>query len=688
MNDGVCVFVYVSSILDNTLFQANIMREYISKLKSVAKYYPVTKIENFQSILQETINENFSKFIIAYYSEEEETKKIRNIIKKLSIKNVVFVDLYHEVFLPHSDEIDLANAKAIDIVRMAIFSIRNNPSSKYDEKLTNEKNIAIFGGGIAGITAAIELSKNNVNIYLIEKEKYLGGALNSLDKIYPLMCPAQCSLEFYLSMIEKRDNINVILDATVRKIQKYGNKYEIELITSSRTDNSIKITVGAIIIATGWKPFDPSILPNYQYGKYKNIVTNWEFEKKEIRKKLLKSREGKPFTVLFIQCVGSRDERFLPYCSNICCNITFKQVKYVKEEIPDAKIFISYIDLRTPHTYEAFYQSILKEFPDIILIRGKPGEITYNSLSEELEVYIEDTLRNKFWSLQPDLIVLAVGMLPNNREIANLLNIPLIENGYPQNHIQCNPYLSLREGVFFGGCSLSPMDISNSIISSLGAAMKAYTYINKTNDIIHALIDITKCDICKRCIEECPFQAIYLGEKGYPEVTPFGCEACGICMGACPQQAISLPTLSPTLVNGWISILSKSAQPKDQPLIIAFMCKNDAFPLLQKMVAHGFKYPANYRIIPVPCAGSVNPKWIAESLIKGIKGVLVIGCKESQCHYVKGSQLAQIRISNLKDYLENEIKMKGNNVLFANIGFEDEEFLAKLLLDFYNNIKN
>ncbi len=686
--EGIRVLVYISNDLDCSIFQPDRMKEYISKLKSVANFSYVSSVKDVASIFSEGVSQEHSGTVLAYYCKEEQTKLISGLVSQSKIRNVVTVDLNQEVFLPHRDEKDLANAKAIDIVRMAISSTKKRAEIELEDVQKCEKSIAVIGGGISGITAAIELSKNNVKVYLIEKASSLGGHLDGLYKMYPLMCPAQCSLEFYLPMVLNNDNIEVFLDSEVVKISGHGGKYEVEVRTqASQGGKNSQITVGSIIVATGWKSFDPSVIPNYKYGRYRNVVTNWEFENDNIRTELLKKRDGKSeFSVLFIQCVGSRDSRFLPYCSGVCCNVSFKQIEYIKEKIPDARVFISYIDLRTPQTYEMFYQSMLEKHQDIVLIRGKPGEITYNSHDEGLAVHVEDTLRNRTWDLNPDLIVLATGMVPNNGEIANILNIPLSGNGFPVNHIQCNPYLSQKNGIYFAGSSLAPSDVSSSITTSLGAAMKACTYINRKSTNAHAQIDRVKCEVCKRCIEECPHNALYIDEKGYPEVSAAGCEACGICMGACPDQAISLITINPSLVNGWISILSKSAQPKENTLIIAFLCKNDAYPLLQKMVSHGFRYPANYRIIPVPCAGSVNMKWISEALIKGLGGVLVVGCKEDQCHYVRGSKYAANRISNLQSSLENELRIGGHRVAFANINLNDEDLLAQTLTDFYETI--
>lgn len=687
MNEGIAVLIYVSGNIDSLPFQHEKMRDYISKLKSVGVYRHFTELEELRLALSEESSRTNPATILAHYCSSEEAGIVKDLTKHST--NTTVIDLFGEVFFPHSNEMELANAKAIDVVRLAISAAKKRGSSSIESTSDVERKIAVIGGGISGISAAIELAKNDVEVYLIEKEDSLGGHMKGLHKIYPLMCPAQCSLEFYLPMVLNNNHVKIFLNSEVRKINGHGGKYGIEILTHSPDNEKItSVTVGSMIVATGWKPFDPAAIPNYQYGKSKNIVTNWEFENNGLRDDLLKKKvDRKDFSVLFIQCVGSRDSRYLPYCSGVCCNVSFKQIEYVKEKIPDARIFVSYIDLRTPQTYEMFYQSILEKYQDVVLIRGKPGEIVQDPKNGTIGVHIDDTLRNREWDLNPDLVVLATGMVPNNDEIASVMNVPITGNGFPENHLQCNPYLSQKNGVYFAGTAMSPSDISTSVMSSLGASMKAFTYINRLPNEVHAQIENAKCDICKRCIEECPQKVLYLGVKGYPEVATSGCEACGICMGACPDQAISLPTIGPAIMNGWISILSKSAQAKNEPLILALFCKNDAYPLLQKMVSRGFKYPANYRIIPVPCAGSVNTRWISEAIIKGINGVLVVGCRENQCHFVNGAKYAAGRVENLQNSLENELKLGGHRVRFANINMNDESVLERTMESFYHKIK-
>ena len=684
----IAVVVYVSGDEEQSFFNGEKIAERISKIKSVADFrYIKEEADKVAAAVDEISEKKMSGLVIAHCCSDEDANKIRNHAAGSGCP-ILAVDLGSEVFLPHRAQAEMANGKAIDLIRVAVSTLKKKGPGMDPAIPDIERSIAIIGGGISGISSAIELAKNNVNVFIIEKKGVLGGHLRDLYKIYPLMCPASCSLEFHVPMLEGKENVKVFLNSEVTGITGYGGNYEIQVKTAGENqDVTSRIRAGSIIIATGWKSFDPSVIPGYGYGKYDNVVTNLDFENKETRDRLLVKNEGKKeFSALFVQCAGSRDQRYLPYCSGICCNITLKQIDYVKEKFPDAKIYVSYIDLRTPQNYELFSRSMSEKYPDIVMIRGKPGEITRDTGSGKLNAYVEDTLRNRRVDLNPDLVVLATGMIPNNREISEKAGIPLTAEGFPDNHIQCNPYLSQGNGIYFAGTSMAPMDISSSIMSSLGASMKSYTYINRHTNDLRANIEAYKCDVCKRCIEECPQKALHLGAQT-PEISASGCEGCGICMGACPNQAISLPSISPSLVNGWISILSKTAQSREEPLILAFLCRNDAYPLLRNMVAKGFQFPANYRIIPVPCAGSVNMKWISEALIKGIDGVLVAGCKESQCHFVTGSKLAGGRISNMKSTLENELMMGGNRLSFENISLNDEEKFGKALRDFVSNMR-
>ena len=154
------------------------------------------------------------------------------------------------------------------------------------------------------------------------------------------------------------------------------------------------------------------------------------------------------------------------------------------------------------------------------------------------------------------------------------------------------------------------------------------------------VVDKAKCDKCKRCMEECPFEAWHWDETGYPAPDPLKCRQCGICQGGCPMQAISLKNFGVKMVANAIQSLDPSFARKGEPVLLALMCVNDAYPAADLAGQRHHAYSPNVVTMPVPCAGSVNVAWVTDALTNGVDGVLIAGCKSDQCHFFRGSDLA------------------------------------------------
>ncbi len=234
----------------------------------------------------------------------------------------------------------------------------------------------------------------------------------------------------------------------------------------------ITAEVGAIVWATGWKPYDASKLDNLGFGKFENVITNVMMERLASAAgptcgRILRPSDGKePQKIGFVQCAGSRDENHLPYCSTVCCLASMKQATYLRSRYPEAEIHLFYIDVRAPGRLEDFYEKV-KQDEKIFFHRGKVGKITETADSKNLILHAENTLTGELIQYEVELAVLAVGMVPNTADVAPPLDTPLDEFGY----IAPDP----DTGVIGAGTVVRPSEVSVCVQDATGAAIRALT---------------------------------------------------------------------------------------------------------------------------------------------------------------------------------------------------------------------
>jgi len=233
---------------------------------------------------------------------------------------------------------------------------------------------------------------------------------------------------------------------------------------------SITLKVGSIVLTTGWNPYDAEKIDNLGFGKYPNVITNMMMERLAsfngpTKGRILRPSDGKEVSrVAFVQCAGSRDENHLPYCSYVCCLASMKQATYIREQYPEAQVFIFYIDIRSPGTrYEKFYKKVQSD-ENIRFIKGKVAKIEEDPLGGDLTVIAEDTLTGKKIHEKVELVVLATGMVPTTRESKIPADISYDSDGFITSNIG---------GVYVAGCSLKPIDVYSSVQNSTAAALKA-----------------------------------------------------------------------------------------------------------------------------------------------------------------------------------------------------------------------
>jgi len=590
------------------------------------------------------------------------------------------------------DKKEIVQEMAADYVRMGCAESIKMQIPRTNPNLGHNKRILVVGGGISGMTAAIESAKTGYDVLLVEKTGSLGGWATKLHKRVPYREPyaepADTGIADLVKQIESDKHIKVFLNSTLSKTSGAPGQFSVDISTESggtATEN-----IGAIIMASGFTPYDMNKLPYLGAGKSKDVVDQLGLEALAKAAKggaIKRPSDGKEVkSVVFIQCAGQRSDKEgeLPYCSGHCCNTSIKQAMYFKDQNQDIDTVVMYTDLRTPGNGEDFYRSAQKK--GVIFIKGVASEVVPGS---ELQVKFQDKILNEEAIAKADLVVLATGQVANSgvdidqvpqdepgkwqANSASVLNmtyrqgkdIPILKNGFNDSHFICFPYETRRTGIYTCGPVRRPMDMAQAIEDATGAALKAIQAVEnaglgraahpRSGDLSFPEFRREGCTQCKRCTVECPFGAIDEDEARYPVFNESRCRRCGTCMGACPVRVISFENYSVDTVGSQIKGVDMPDQFSEKPRILVLACENDAYPALDMAAMNRFQYSAFTRVIPVRCLGSVNTIWVTDALNSGYDGVILMGCQKGenyQCHFVKGSEIAHVRMSKIDDTLK------------------------------------
>ena len=631
----------------------------------------------------------------------------------------------------HEDTTMLAQ----DLVRMGLARLEG---IKTVDKLSEEisDTVLVVGSGRAGLEAALTASGLGHPVVVVEGEDHLGGLLADQKSIPPEEPPYEAPqpnpVPALIEKVESDENIKVLTKTGITKITGQPGQLKVNLNGSS----GLEMTVGAIVQATGARPYDASKLEHLGYGSSPDIVTSQEFEKMLVAGAVACPSDGRtPKRIAYIQCAGSRDANHLKYCSSECCVNTLRQVMEVHAIDPKIENAVIYRDIRAPGHMEYFFLAAQKEAA-MMMTRGDVDKVEANG---KLSIHVTDSLLGDNVAIEADLVVLAVGMVPTSAdgelirelhdsrvqaetsessqvrensakraeelaahegtEILNLgyrqgPDLPTLKYGFPDSHFICFPYETRRTGIYAAGAVHAPMDSTQAAEDGFGAAMKAVQCIEmaKRGEAVHPRAGDTgypdfflqRCTQCKRCTEECPFGTLNEDEKGTPEFFPLRCRRCGICMGACPERIISFQDYSVHMVAEMIKAMEVPEDYEEKPRILALMCENDAVPALEAAAKNGATWNPWVRVIPVRCLGSMNIIWLAEALSRGIDGVILIGCKygdDYQCHYVRGSELANTRLGNVGETLQR-LALEPERVKLVELSHDEFERVPKILDEF------
>lgn len=428
-------------------------------------------------------------------------------------------------------------------------------------------------------------------------------------------------------------------------------------------DEELTFEVGTIIVATGMETYDPTILDEYGYSRFDNVLTSMELERLinaggPTAGEVIRLTDGRvPKSVAFIQCVGSRSQRRgRPYCSNICCMNTVKSTIMLKEHYPDIELKVFYIDIRA---FGKGFEDLFRRSKGmgVRYIRGLPGDIKQETADKSLILTVENTATNELETHHAEMVVLAVGLEPpaDMKVIQEMLSLQTTSDGfYLEAHPKLQPVDSATRGIFFAGCAEGPKDIKDSVTQASAAAARAMRLMNPgmlTVEAITAEVDINKCNSCGLCAKVCPYNAISVDTKAKTaaKVTEAACAGCGTCAAECPTLAISMNHFTDAQIEAQIdTILDKNAADR----ILIFACNWCSYAGADFAGVSRLRYPPNTRLIRTMCSGRIHEKFIWRSFERGAPVVLVSGCHIGDCHYINANHWTERRVKRIWKKME------------------------------------
>jgi len=509
-----------------------------------------------QERIKELITEHdLNRFIVASCTPRTHESLFQETCQEAGLNKYLFemVNIRDQCSWVHMTEIEAATEKAKDLIRMAVAKARLIQPLK-EEKLEITPTALVIGGGISGMTAALNIANQGFKTYIVEKEKRLGGNLNYLNILYPIQESASKFLNKIIEKVKKNKNIQIFLNSKIKENKGYIGNYYVLVIDSKKKIHDLKI--GTIIVATGGQELKPKGIFHYN-NKNKNVLTQLDLEQKLRDKNNSWLDNIKRITIIL--CVNARQREGITYCSNVCCCNAIKNINILKQIKPELEIVVLYRDLQmAKKEFEEYYRERRK---DAIFLRydlDKIPEIVKKSKNpEKYGIKVFDTNLQDFIEFETDLILLSTPIIPtdNLEELAKMLKVPLDKNGFfLEAHVKLRPLDFATDGIFLCGCAQWPKNIQDSISQANGAAGRASRFLSAkiiTTSGLIAEVNPEECIGCGKCESVCPYSAIEFIDdtKEFEDVSLIVkksfinsalCKGCGTCAATCPNGAISV----------------------------------------------------------------------------------------------------------------------------------------------------
>lgn len=663
--------------------------------------------------------ENANKLVTLACTRIVCEKPIETAMKEagLSAENHVLVNGKEQIALVHSNKSE-ATQKAKKLIKAALAKVKNSKDmEKISYQRAQEA--LVVGGGISGLTAASELADQGFKVHVIERSPAIGGAMSLISKTYPEEDCTLCLRGPRMIEMLTKPGIIYHTSCTVKNVERTPKGFEITYVkepftVTSREDRGqpielIKgpsgeyetvysdgltlaalknvekskcgkctsvypaallnpeeelgektIEVGSVILATGFEDFDPKGIPKWGYG-LRNIITQYQMARLldpfgPTGGIVARPSDAKiPRKIVMVQCVGSRDPEYQSYCSKYCCMAAIKHATVIKKlKSPQADISILYRDIRASgYGFESLYNEA-KDL-GVHFVHGDIDNVTPQG--QGLCINYTDGL-SRTQLLESDLLVLSTGMKPSegSKELAELFNVELTESGFYKEIDEKVANIATRSpGVYIAGAAASPKNIPDSIAQAGAAAFMSGNYMRTylTKKVNHPQVNEDNCGKCGICRSVCPYDAITIPEDEYPQFNPLLCQSCGLCVSSCPTRALNTPSFGYDLIDSQVeAVLSEKA---DKPVVIGFICDDCGYNLLDTAGFIKSEYSSSFIPIYVNCMSNLSLRNVLNSIKKGADGVMLVGCVNDRCHFLKGTQ----RSRGQMDIIEHFFKTSG-----------------------------
>ena len=505
-----------------------------------------------QEMIIEDIKElGLDRVVVAACSPRMHEPTFRKAIERAGL-NPYFLEMANvreQCSWVHSDReaaTEKARALALGAIRRVAF---HQPLEQRSVDMC--PNVLVIGGGVAGLTAALELADGGSKVYVVEREAELGGNVARFDLMSPYLDSAKDMMTTLITRTNEHPLIEVLLNSEVKSLEGFVGNFVTAVETTRDGQTSVsKYDVGNVVVATGYQQFDASRIAQFGYGKLPNVITSFEFEEM-MHAGRVETKEGKaPQYVAIILCVGSRSAEFHPYCSRVCCMTALKYAREVRSAVPQSRVSEIYIDMHAfGKGHEDFYRRG-SESKTLFMMYGKNDLPVIRKAGPkdgcDMIIEVNEKLSGEVIEVPADLVILMVGMeaQKDSETVARLVNISRDKDGwFIESHPKLDPVATTTDGVYIVGACASPKDIPDSVSQARAAVGRILARTIRGTieiDAVYAEIDEDKCCGCRVCNELCPYSAIAFDpEKKKSNVISALCKACGACVAGCPSGAIT-----------------------------------------------------------------------------------------------------------------------------------------------------
>jgi heterodisulfide reductase subunit A2 len=522
----------------------------ISQIKDVviARNYKYMCSDPGQEMIVKDIKElKLNRIVVAACSPRIHELTFRKALEHAGLNPYLLemANIREQVSWVHDDRAE-ATQKARALIAAAVNRVR------WHEALNNRlvdinPSTLIIGGGIAGMTAALEIADAGKQAFLIEKSDHLGGIVAEVDLTFPYFDSTQQVIRSVIERVLKHPNIKVFLNTNLEEVYGYIGNFETKF---SYNEEEVKLEFGHVVVATGLRPFDPSVIPQYGYTKYPNVITSFQFEKMLKRGRIVTSKGEDPKNVVIIHCVGSRNSHYHEYCSRTCCSTALKYSNQIRSALPHASIYQLYADMRSyGKGCEELYRDTSRKNVLFLMFDQNDGlPLVRKGARNEyhnLVVEVNEKLTGEQVLVPADLIILMVSMEAHEaaKRIAHMTGITMCSNEfYIEKHPKLDPVATTTDGVFIVGSCQAPKDIPNTVAQARAATARILANIcleQKNVEVTTASVNEDICCGCQTCISLCPYTAIsYDKDLKVSRVNEILCKGCGTCGSSCPTGAI------------------------------------------------------------------------------------------------------------------------------------------------------